>query len=243
MFLSIEFKDIATVGLLIFLEGILSIDNAVVLALLASRLPKNQQKRALTYGLVGAVVFRLIALAVATKLMQWTWVKFVGGGYLIYVAVDHFWRSSSKDSKTPKASAANFWKTVVMIELTDIAFAVDSILAAVAITTKFWVVFTGGVIGLILMRFAASVFIGLLRRFPAFETAAYILVLIIGLKLFITGFEISSINFHSSSNPAFWIFWSSMLLTIAYGFYGHRKKDPAMLERLRGEEKALEKME
>lgn len=204
-------------GLLVFLEGILSIDNALVLALLARHLPKEQQKKALTYGLFGAVFFRLIALAFATYLMKWRWVKFVGGGYLLWISIQHLF-FSKQDENSPQAKKAGFWKTVFIIELTDIAFAVDSILAAVALSNKFWVVFTGGFIGVILMRFAASVFLKILDRFPNFETAAYLLVLIIGSKLILEGLKLPWIDFHSSAHPAFWIFWGLMLCGITYGF-------------------------
>src|SRR3954471_230490 len=82
--------DLAIIGLLIVLEGVLSIDNALVLGLLAKRLPKHQQQRALTYGLVGAFVFRVIAIGLASLLLKWWIVKLLGGAYLIYVAVNHF---------------------------------------------------------------------------------------------------------------------------------------------------------
>src|SRR4051812_17209105 len=83
-------SDLAIIGLLIVLEGVLSIDNALVLGLLAKRLPKHQQPRALTYGLVGAFVFRLLAIMLASVLLKWWVVKLLGGAYLIYVAVNHF---------------------------------------------------------------------------------------------------------------------------------------------------------
>src|SRR4051794_34614639 len=82
--------DLAIIGLLIVLEGVLSIDNALVLGLLAKRLPKQQQSHALTYGLIGAFVFRFVAIATATFLLKWTVFKLLGGGYLIYVALKHF---------------------------------------------------------------------------------------------------------------------------------------------------------
>src|SRR5205085_4613760 len=58
--------------------------------LLARRLPKSLQSRALTYGLVGAFAFRLLAIAVASYLLHWRIAKLLGGGYLVYVAVKHF---------------------------------------------------------------------------------------------------------------------------------------------------------
>ncbi|MEY3458246.1 MAG: inner membrane protein alx, partial [Planctomycetota bacterium] len=223
-------SDVGVIGLLVLLEGVLSIDNALVLGLLARRVPKHLQKRALTYGLIGAFVFRIVAVATASFLLRWKIVKLLGGGYLIYIAVKHLFfeskegqdevlsvdaagepqltlasgaplspeqelieieervpiplpedlqQSASQNSAHSKmASAAgsdrpvpmsNFWTTVLVIELTDIAFAVDSILAAIALVgsapadhpanaphPKLWVVIAGGIIGLMLMRVAAA---------------------------------------------------------------------------------------
>lgn len=225
--LPISPDDLVAIGFLVFLEGILSIDNALVLALIVSGLPPHQQKRALTYGIVGAVVFRIIAIALAAYLMQWTWVKFVGGGYLIYLALHYWWAQRQKknepeDANKPK-KFKGFWTTVIVVELTDVAFAIDSILTAVALTTKVWVVMTGGIIGLVMMRFAATLFIKLLDKFPRFEPTAYILVFVIGTKLMIDGFKFPQIDFHSASNPAFWIFWSSMIICLVFGFTKTKK--------------------
>ncbi len=270
-------NDILLVLLLVFFEGILSIDNAIVLGLLAKRLPKSQQKRALTYGLVGAFVFRALAILTASFLLEWRIVKLLGGGYLLYIAVKHLFYESKestsdevaigldgnlelRDAATgaelsdsrqdlelkerlpaPIAFEAvrfgkHFWTTVLVIELTDIAFAVDSILAAIALVgsppadhplgavhPKLWVVLTGGIIGIVLMRVAAIVFIRLLERFPRFETSAYLLIIVIGLKLLADwGFNSEEhphvVDFHNVARPEFWLFWVSMLACLAIGF-------------------------
>ena len=118
--------------------------------------------------------------------------------------------------------------------MTDIAFAIDSILAAIAVVgsapvghvgphPKLWVVLTGGLLGVVLMRVAAAMFIRLLERFPRFETSAYLLVCVIGLKLLLDwGFNSPEnphrVDFHDPGSPAFWTFWATMALCIAYGF-------------------------
>jgi predicted tellurium resistance membrane protein TerC len=84
----------------------------------------------------------------------------------------------------------------------------------------------GGFLGLIMMRFAASLFIRLLEKFPRFEPTAYLLVFIIGIKLIVDGFKFPGVDFHHSSSPAFWIFWVSMGLSLCFGFT-HRKKSRA----------------
>lgn len=217
--------DFFAIGFLIFLEGILSIDNALVLALIVKGLPHDQHKRALTYGIVGAVVFRVIAIGAASYLMQWLWVKFLGGAYLIYLALNYLWAKQKGDEEnTKQARERNFWMTVLIVELTDIAFAVDSILTAVALTKKLWVVITGGLIGLLLMRFAASQFIRLLERFPRFEPTAYMLVFIIGTKLIIDGFHFPGVDFHSAKSAAFWIFWGTMSSCLIFGFTKQKAK-------------------
>ncbi len=211
--------DLGIILFLVFLEGVLSIDNAVVLALLARTLPKEQQKKALTYGLIGAYVFRFAAIGLASSLMTMNWVKFVGAAYLIYIAVKNLLFKEDHHAKIEaKGSRAGFWKTVILIELTDLAFAIDSILAAVALTNKYWIVVTGGLIGVTIMRFAATYFIKLLNRYPKFEETAYLLVLLIGTKLAVDGFKIPGVDFHSSSSPAFWSFWILMVLALLTGF-------------------------
>lgn len=215
-------EDLFLVGFLVFLEGILSIDNALVLALMAKHLPQDQQKRALTYGLGGAIVFRLASLGLVTQLMRWNWIKFVGGGYLIFTAARQLFTTHKEIEKDAKGMG--FWKTVLMIELMDIAFAVDSILAAVALTKKFWIVFTGGFLGVILMRFAASLFLKLLRQFPGLENTAYLLIFVVGTKLVLEGFHVPQLAFETPGSPAFLIFWILMLACILFGLLV--KKDP-----------------
>jgi YkoY family integral membrane protein len=249
-------QDLAIIALLIVLEGVLSIDNALVLGLLAKRLPKHQQQKALTFGLVGAFVFRLIAIATASYLLRWRIVKLFGGGYLLYVALKHFFFETGHEDggyETGHSSLAEggsaapvkgprhqgFWSTVFVIEMTDIAFAVDSILAAIALVgsapaghvgphPKLWVVLIGGFLGLILMRFAAVLFIKLLERFPRFESAAYLLVCLIGMKLLVdwmanTPENPHRVDFHSPSSPAFWVFWILMIACFSVGFLKPKK--------------------
>jgi YkoY family integral membrane protein len=144
--------------------------------------------------------------------------------------------------ETP-TSHARFWPTVAVIELTDIAFAVDSILAAMALVgsppashpagmphPKMWVIVTGGVLGIVLMRFAAVLFIRLLERFPRFEEAAYLLVAVIGTKLLADwGFNSADhphvVDFHDWKHPAFWAFWLSMIASFGVGFLPKRRRE------------------
>src|SRR5271170_5610187 len=124
-------RDLLVVAILVVLEVLLSVDNALVLGLLAGKLPPSLQRKALTYGLIGAFIFRLIAIAGAVKLLEWRFIKLLGGGYLIYVALKHLLldRAKPDNLRNIVEGRGNFWRTVGAIELTDLAFAADSILA------------------------------------------------------------------------------------------------------------------
>lgn len=183
--------DLLTVGTLAVLEGILSVDNALVLAILVRTLPKHQQKKALTYGIVGAFVFRFIALIFAAHLMQLWAFKLIGGGYLVYLAMKHMFFAFKGDAHQVRPrTAASFWKTVVVVELTDIAFSIDSITTAVAMSDKLVVIWIGGILGIIFLRFAASFFVRLLEKLPRLEDLAYQLIFFIGTKLSLEAFHV-----------------------------------------------------
>jgi YkoY family integral membrane protein len=192
--------DVLAIGTLAILEGILSVDNSLVLAILVRTLPKKQQKKALMYGIFGAFFFRFLALVFAAHLMRFLAFKIIGGGYLVYLAMKHmfFFYKEDAHQASPKV-AASFWKTVVIVELTDIAFSIDSITTAVAMSNKLLVIWLAGIMGIVFLRFAAGVFIRLLEKLPRLEDLAYQLIFFVGTKLLLEGFHIEI------SHGVFWM--------------------------------------
>jgi len=187
---SIEATDLLTIGLLVLLEAVLSADNALVLAVLVLPLPEKQQKRALQYGILGAFAFRIIATLFAAHLIGWAWIKLAGGAYLLYLPIKHFRSHPDAPSGVgsiikPLLGLSIFWSTVVRVELTDIVFAIDSILVAVAMSPKVWVVITGGILGIITMRLLIGTILGVVRRYPKIVDGAYVIVAWVGIKLLI----------------------------------------------------------
>jgi len=190
MAISIEGADLLTVGLLVLLEAALSADNALVLAILVLPLPRKQQKKALQYGIVGAFAFRILATLSAVHLIHMDWVKLVGGIYLLYLPFKHFAHKRQPEGKKGAHPAAAtllglslFWSTVVRVETTDVVFAIDSILVAVGMSRKLWVILAGGILGIIAMRVLIGQVLVLVRRYPAIVDGAYVIVAWVGVKL------------------------------------------------------------
>ncbi|MDM5188020.1 TerC family protein [Bacillus sp. DX4.1] len=234
--------------ILIALEGILSADNALVLAIIVKHLPEDERKKALFYGLFGALVFRFGSLFLISFLVNVWQMQAIGAVYLLFLSINHLVRTYMKENvqnekeeeteHTPKKKSG-FWLTVLKVEVTDTAFAMDSILAAVAFTLtitplnrgmiggldagRFVVVLTGGMIGLIIMRFAATYFLKLLRDRPGLETAAFMIVGWVGVKLIVSTLAHPSVGIIDKHFPQSitWkvIFYVVLLAIGAYGWF------------------------
>jgi len=222
-------SDLLTIALLVLLEGLLSADNALVLAILVLGLPRKQQRQALRYGIAGAFVFRILATLLAIHLLQVTWIKLIGAGYLLYLTWNHFFAHSGTEERRaikparPWWGLSAFWATVVKVELTDIVFAVDSILVAVAMSSKTWVIISGGILGIITMRMVIGQLLTLVRRYPALVDGAFIIIAWVGIKLLIE--YLHSINvIHFVVNK--WLSFGLIIVIFAISYFYARRHGP-----------------
>src|SRR5215831_7965069 len=187
--MNVQFADFLTIGLLVLLEGLLSADNAMVLAILVLGLPRGQQRKALRYGMVGAFALRTVAVLLAVHLIEISFVKLIGAGYLLYLSCSHFFRGGGTEARrsikpaVPWLGLTAFWATVIKVELTDAVFAVDSILVAVAMSPKTWVVISGGILGILMMRLVIGRLLVLVRTYPALVDGAFVIIAWVAIKL------------------------------------------------------------
>ena len=227
--------------ILIGLEGLLSADNALVLAVIAKHLPDDEKKKAINYGIIMAFVFRFAALFAISFIANVWQVQAIGAAYLLYLGVKHIIQSrigkQNKDGhqgNRKEASGKGFWPTVGKIAVADLAFAIDSILAAVALALglpdsplgefggmdggKFLVVLLGGVAGLVLIKYAATWFVQLLGQRPALEMTAYAIVAWVGVKLAVITLaheDIGVLDHHFPHSTGWTLVFYAVLVAIA----------------------------
>jgi tellurite resistance protein TerC len=229
---------------LIFLEGILSIDNAAVLGAMVSVLPVReeipwpprlrwlgpwgslalggQQAAALKVGLLGAYLGRGLMLVMASFIIGNPWLRLIGALYLFKLAISHLGTRPDKADESQEAkdlSGRNFWMVVLSVELADLAFSLDNVVAAVALSDKLWVVMVGVALGIVTMRFAAQAFTVAIKREPILATTAYLLVLVIGLELLLS--DVASLYGRSLEFSALEKFAISLFTILASLFYAH----------------------
>ena len=171
---------------LIIIEGLLSVDNALAIAAMAAHLPGRQKYWALRVGILGAYVFRGLALLFATFIIENPWLKALGAAYLLHLMAYHFAHVHHKAAAIEqgfKAVHKGFWATVASIELMDLSLGVDNVVAAVALSDEFWVVCTGVFIGILALRFVAGHCIKLIEKFPVLEHTAFLLIGFVGALL------------------------------------------------------------
>lgn len=185
---------------ILVLESILSIDNAAVLAVVVNKSlsePK-ERKKAMTYGIVGAYLFRGLSLLLVGWIIYnplfGIWAKILGGLYLLKLVYSYFWGDSDGDPNTGWAVKLGtmlglniFWQTVVAVEFLDMAFSIDNLLAVVSLTDKMIIIITAVFLGILFMRFIAQKFSLLMEKFPKLEATAFIVILLLGIKLILSG--------------------------------------------------------
>lgn len=221
----------------IFLEGILSIDNAAVLGAMVCALPKNQvipwpsdlkfleapvhralggqRAAALKVGLIGAYVGRALMLVLASWVIHNHYLKLLGAAYLIKLAFENLGASDPHEVCEARAKGVEgrgFWGVVVAVELADLAFSLDNVVAVVALSDNLYVVMFGVAVGIITMRFAAGIFAWMIAKEPMLKPAAYIVVFNIGAELILH--ELLGIVF--SSPVKFSISAGTLILAVVY---------------------------
>lgn len=233
-----DFTIVLIILQLIFMEGILSIDNAAVLGAMVVHLPDdrpivwptslrkfgyrmhsllgNQRTAALRVGLIGAYLGRGIMLFLANLVIQNPWIKLVGAVYLIKLACDNLGKpgegETDEEAHVHHLEGSRFWSIVLTIEVTDLVFSLDNVVVAVSMSDQLWVVLLGVAIGILMMRFAAGLFSYAVEREPILKSAAYILVFNIGVELILADLGLVEL----SSYARFGISAGTILISIIY---------------------------
>ncbi len=174
---------------LVIIEGLLSVDNVLGIAALAKELPEHQQKKAIRLGLIGAYVFRVLALLIAAWLIANTWVRWLGAGYLVWLMCSHLTRHEHHDSSgKAKRIAPTFLGALLQIGLMDLSLSMDNVIAAVGLAPKdpltqlpvMWPIYTGVLIAILALQAIAPHALKLLKKYPVLEPTAFILIGFVG---------------------------------------------------------------
>ena len=174
--------------ILIVLELLLSADNAIALASLTKSLDSPLlRSKALNIGITISLLFRIFLILLSNILLKFIIIRIFAGLYLIYLFISNVFFSSESDIQDSgndnKNNNFKFLKIVALLSLTDFAFSIDSITTAVAISDQYILIIFGAIIGVLALRFTSGIFLRLLEKFLRLETAGYIAILIVGIKL------------------------------------------------------------
>ncbi len=181
------YEIITLLPILIALELLLSADNAVALASLTKSLDSSElRSRALNIGITISLIFRIILIILSNVLLKFIFIRVFAGLYLVYLFISNVFSNSEIESIEKGNENKNnfrFLKVVALLSITDFAFSIDSITTAVAISDQYILIIFGAVIGVLALRFTSGIFLKLLYIFSRLETAGYIAILIVGIKL------------------------------------------------------------
>ncbi|MEH1820723.1 MAG: hypothetical protein V7L31_16855 [Nostoc sp.] len=198
--------------ILVFLEAVLSADNAIALAAIAQGLEdKELERKALNFGLVVAYVLRITLILTATWVQQFWQFELLGAAYLLWLVFQHFSSQQSEDDGHHKPRFNSLLQAIPVIAFTDLAFSLDSVTTAIAVSQERWLVLTGATIGIIALRFMAGLFIRWLDEFENLEDAGYVTVALVGLRLLLKVVNDALV-------PPEWIMIPAIFLILGWGF-------------------------
>ena len=198
--------------ILIALEAVLSAYNAIALAAIAAGLEDPKlQRNALNLGLVGAYILRITLILTATWVVQFWQFELLGAAYLLWLVFEHFTSEEDDEHHHHGPRFTSLWQTIPIIAVTDLAFSLDSVTTAIAISDKTWLILTGGTIGVITLRFMAGLFIRWLKEYVYLEDAGYITVGFVGLRLLVRAIKPELV-------PPEWLMVAAIALVFMWGF-------------------------
>ncbi len=198
--------------ILVALESVLSADNAIALASIAQGLPEPKtQRQALNFGLLAAFILRIALIFTATWVINYWQFQLIGALYLLWLVFQYFTSSEGEDNQRSGPKYNSLWQAIPIIAMTDLAFSLDSVTTAIAVSSEIWLIVTGATIGIVALRFMAGLFIRWLDEYVHLEDAGYITVGLVGLRLLLRVFDADFIL------PE-WFLISSVLLLFVWGF-------------------------
>ncbi|MEG3845496.1 DUF475 domain-containing protein [Microcoleus sp. herbarium19] len=219
---------------LVALEAVLSADNAIALASISKGLEDAKlQRQALNFGLIIAFVLRITLILTATWVIQYWQFELAGALYLLWLVFQHFSSDADEEGEHHGPRFASLWQAIPVIALTDLAFSLDSVTTAIAISDETWLVLTGATIGIITLRFMAGLFIRWLDEFVHLEDAGYVTVGLVGMRLLVKVINDNLV-------PPQWLVVSSIALIFIWGF---SKRNAEFIDNLKSSEVALEQPE
>ncbi|MBS3028328.1 MAG: TerC family protein [Dolichospermum sp. DET50] len=213
-YLNFHFSVEASIVLLIlvFLEAVLSADNAIALAAIAQGLEdKKLEGQALNIGLVFAYVLRITLLLTATWVQKFWQFELLGAGYLLWLVFQHFSSQEDEDNHHHGPRFKSLWQAIPVLAFTDLAFSLDSVTTAIAVSQETWLVITGTTIGIVTLRFMAGLFIRWLDEYENLEDAGYVTVAFVGLRLLLKVINDGLV-------PPQWLMVTAIGAILAWGF-------------------------
>jgi YkoY family integral membrane protein len=197
----------------VFLEAVLSADNAIALAAIAQGLEdKKLEGQALNIGLVFAYVLRITLLLTATWVQKFWQFELLGAGYLLWLVFQHFSSQEDENNHHHGPRFKSLWQAIPVLAFTDLAFSLDSVTTAIAVSQETWLVITGTTIGVVTLRFMAGLFIRWLDEYENLEDAGYVTVALVGLRLLLKVINDDLV-------PPQWLMVTAIGAILAWGFF------------------------
>ncbi|HSC00193.1 MAG TPA: TerC family protein [Burkholderiaceae bacterium] len=176
----------AALGSIIWVNIILSGDNAVVIALAARALPPHQQKQAIFWGSAAAIVMRVVLTIIALEMLKWPWLKIVGALLLLYIGISLMLEDDDEEGDVDD-KAGGLLVAIQTILIADLVMSLDNVIAvAAAAKGDIPLLVIGLALSIPLIIFGSTLLLKVMERYPIIIVAGAGLLGFLAGEMFLT---------------------------------------------------------
>ena len=180
--------DLAVLIQVVLIDLALAADNAVAVGLAASALPAEQRRRAIFWGVLGALILRIIFALVTVQLLRIPGILLIGGLLLFWVAwrmaKDIAHQSKAEQSDAPVKAPAGFGRALLTIIIADVSMSLDNVLAVAGVSRHFPGIMAAGlVLSVVLMGLAANIIALIIQKYRWVAWVGVVIIIIAGVQM------------------------------------------------------------
>ncbi|WP_066060109.1 YjbE family putative metal transport protein [Robertmurraya korlensis] len=201
---------LAVIGIDILLSG----DNAVIIALSVRKLPIHLQNKVIFWGMLGAIVLRIIAATLIVNILEYSFIQAIGGIILCGIA---FQMMVQKEETQNIQTSNHFWGAIKVIAISDLTLSIDNVIALASVSKGITAIILGIFISIPIIIFGSKFLLRLMERFPIIIYVGSGLLVFAACKMIL---EDRGIKFLVNYIPEFYNFWIAIGLGITSVFIG-----------------------
>ena len=179
---------------IVFIDLVLAGDNAIIIGMVASQFPIEQRKKIIFWGILAAVILRIIFTLITAYLLQITGLRLVGGVLLLYICYKLYVdvvKNNAEDKNDIKVDNSTFLKAITTVIIADVTMSLDNVLGVAGAARDHYILLIFGLLlSIALMATAATLISGWIKKYRWIVWLGLLAILAVAIDLIYTDIKL-----------------------------------------------------